>query len=45
MELQNISGVGAGKAQRYGQAFVEVIRRYVKKRRSPGLRIWSSNRW
>jgi len=32
MELQNISGVGAGKAQRYGQAFVEVIRRYVEEK-------------
>jgi ATP-dependent DNA helicase RecQ len=28
-ELQNISGVGAGKAQRYGKDFVEVIRKYV----------------
>jgi ATP-dependent DNA helicase RecQ len=28
-ELQNISGVGAGKAQRYGKEFVEVIRKYV----------------
>ncbi|MEE4214215.1 MAG: DNA helicase RecQ, partial [Bacteroidales bacterium] len=28
-ELQNISGVGVGKAQRYGKEFVEVIGRYV----------------
>lgn len=28
-ELQNISGVGAGKAQRYGKEFVEIIRKYV----------------
>jgi ATP-dependent DNA helicase RecQ len=28
-ELQNISGVGAGKAQRYGKEFVEVIKKYV----------------
>jgi ATP-dependent DNA helicase RecQ len=28
-ELQNISGVGAGKAQRYGAEFVEIIKRYV----------------
>ncbi|MCA1757072.1 MAG: DNA helicase RecQ [Bacteroidales bacterium] len=28
-ELQNISGVGAGKAQRYGEGFIEVIKRYV----------------
>jgi ATP-dependent DNA helicase RecQ len=28
-ELQNISGVGAGKAQRYGQEFVDVIKKYV----------------
>ena len=28
-ELQNISGVGAGKAQRYGQEFVEIIKIYV----------------
>jgi ATP-dependent DNA helicase RecQ len=29
-ELQNIPGVGAGKAKRYGQEFVDVIRRYVE---------------
>jgi len=29
-ELQNIPGVGAGKAARYGQKFLEVIRRHVK---------------
>ncbi len=28
-ELQNITGVGAGKAQRFGKEFVEVIRQYV----------------
>ena len=28
-ELQNIIGVGAGKTQRYGQAFVDVIRAHV----------------
>ena len=28
-ELQNISGVGAGKAQRYGTDFVEIIKKYV----------------
>jgi ATP-dependent DNA helicase RecQ len=28
-ELQNISGVGIGKAQRYGAGFIEVIKRYV----------------
>ncbi len=31
-ELQNISGVGAGKAQRYGQEFIEVIKRYVEEK-------------
>ena len=31
-ELQNISGVGAGKAQRYGHEFVEVIKRYVEEK-------------
>ncbi|HLN55193.1 MAG TPA: DNA helicase RecQ [Bacteroidales bacterium] len=31
-ELQNISGVGAGKAQRYGQEFVEVIKKYVEEK-------------
>lgn len=31
-ELQNIAGVGAGKAQRYGQAFAEVIKRYVEEK-------------
>ena len=29
-ELQNIPGVGAGKAARYGQKFLEVIRRHVE---------------
>jgi ATP-dependent DNA helicase RecQ len=28
-ELQNISGVGAGKAKRYGQEFVDLIKRHV----------------
>jgi len=28
-ELQNISGVGAGKAQRYGKEFVDIIKKYV----------------
>ncbi|MDR0413540.1 MAG: DNA helicase RecQ [Dysgonamonadaceae bacterium] len=28
-ELQNIPGVGAGKAKRYGQEFIEVIKRHV----------------
>lgn len=31
-ELQNISGVGVGKAQRYGAEFVEVIKRYVEEK-------------
>ncbi len=31
-ELQNISGVGSGKAQRYGGEFVEVIKRYVEEK-------------
>ena len=31
-ELQNISGVGAGKAQRYGQEFIDVIQRYVEEK-------------
>jgi ATP-dependent DNA helicase RecQ len=31
-ELQNISGVGAGKAQRYGKEFVEIIRKYVEEK-------------
>lgn len=31
-ELQNISGVGAGKAKRYGEKFIEVIKRYVDER-------------
>lgn len=29
-ELANIQGVGAGKAQKYGKEFVEVIRQYVE---------------
>jgi ATP-dependent DNA helicase RecQ len=31
-ELQNVSGVGAGKAQRYGKEFVEVIAKYVEEK-------------
>jgi ATP-dependent DNA helicase RecQ len=29
-ELQNITGVGAGKAARYGKEFIDVIRRHVE---------------
>ena len=29
-EMTQISGVGAGKAQRYGQPFIELIRKYVE---------------
>jgi ATP-dependent DNA helicase RecQ len=29
-ELQNIPGVGAGKAKRYGEEFLEVIKRHVR---------------
>jgi len=29
-ELKNISGVGAGKAQRYGKDFIELIKNYVE---------------
>ncbi len=29
-ELQNIAGVGTGKAKRYGKDFVELIKRYVE---------------
>lgn len=29
-ELANIQGVGAGKAQKYGKEFVEIIRQYVE---------------
>ena len=31
-ELQNISGVGVGKAKRYGQEFVDLISKYVKEK-------------
>jgi ATP-dependent DNA helicase RecQ len=31
-ELQNISGVGAGKASRYGKEFIDVIKNYVEER-------------
>ena len=31
-ELQNISGVGAGKAQRYGKEFVDIIKKYVEEK-------------
>lgn len=29
-ELQNITGVGAGKAKRYGESFIKVIKRHVE---------------
>jgi ATP-dependent DNA helicase RecQ len=31
-ELQNISGVGMGKAQRYGKEFLEIIKKYVEEK-------------
>ncbi|MDR1171176.1 MAG: DNA helicase RecQ [Bacteroidales bacterium] len=31
-EMQNIAGVGAGKAQRYGKEFIDVIRVYVEEK-------------
>jgi len=31
-ELQNISGVGTGKAQRYGEEFIEIIKKYVEEK-------------
>jgi len=31
-ELQTISGVGAGKAQRYGEDFIEIIKKYVEEK-------------
>ena len=31
-EMQNISGVGAGKAQRYAKDFIEVIKAYVEEK-------------
>ncbi len=31
-ELQNISGVGQGKAKKYGQDFTDVIKRYVEEK-------------
>jgi ATP-dependent DNA helicase RecQ len=31
-ELQNIVGVGAGKAQRYGKEFIELIKHYVEEK-------------
>ncbi len=31
-ELQNITGVGAGKAKRYGAEFVEIIKQYVEEK-------------
>ncbi len=41
-ELQNIPGVGTGKARRYGEEFVRVIRTYVEENeieRPEGLRV------
>ncbi len=31
-ELQNISGVGSGKAQRYGAEFIDIIKKYVEEK-------------
>ena len=31
-EMQNIAGVGAGKARKFGQEFVDLIRRYVEEK-------------
>lgn len=31
-ELQNITGVGAGKARRYGKEFIELIKEYVEEK-------------
>jgi ATP-dependent DNA helicase RecQ len=31
-EMQNITGVGVGKAKKYGKEFVELIRKYVKEK-------------
>ena len=31
-EMQNISGVGAGKAKKFGQPFIELIKRYVEEK-------------
>jgi ATP-dependent DNA helicase RecQ len=31
-ELQNIQGVGSGKAQRYGQEFIDIIKIYVEEK-------------
>ncbi|MDR2886989.1 MAG: DNA helicase RecQ [Bacteroidales bacterium] len=31
-ELQNITGVGTGKAQRYGKEFIEIINKYVEEK-------------
>jgi len=31
-ELQNVSGVGAGKAQKYGKDFIEIIKAYVEEK-------------
>jgi ATP-dependent DNA helicase RecQ len=31
-EMQNISGVGAGKAQRYGKEFIDIIQTYVEEK-------------
>lgn len=31
-ELQNVQGVGAGKAQRYGREFIDIIKTYVEEK-------------
>jgi len=31
-EMQNITGVGAGKARKFGQEFIELIKRYVEEK-------------
>ncbi len=44
-ELQNISGVGTGKAKRYGQEFVDLSKSMLRKRKSYDPWIWLLNLW
>ena len=39
-ELQKISGVGIGKAQRYGTPFIELIKKYVEENNIESTRLY-----
>ena len=44
-EMQNITGVGVGKAKKFGKPFVELIKKYVDEKTSSVRRTWWSRAW